>query len=300
MARDIIHLDDCIWKDWLSAQGASLPRLDDVEQITNHVLRILGDNPGPMQLQGTKIPILWVQERAGSSLILENFLKSASVDLAYVLLSHWHGDHTGGVFDLIAFDSSLADRIYKHTPDLGQQEISDTQVFTVPGATVRAIYTPGHSTDHMCFVLEESALFTGDNVLGHGFSLEEDLNSYMLSLRRMKELGCTAGYLAHGAKIDDFSRIMDRYIGHKEQREQQLLRVLRRRSEDFHGLSVKALVHAVYGELPSDVVSMGLEPFVTQILWKLAEERKVGFKYVTGHRQWFLHKRFQKSRGMDE
>jgi hydrolase len=222
------------------------------------------------------------------------------VDLAYILLSHWHGDHTGGVADLIAFDPSLAYRIYKHTPDPGQQAIADAQVFAVPGATVRAVYTPGHSTDHVCFMLEEeNALFTGDNVLGHGFSVEEDLHSYMLSLHRMKELGCTTGYPAHGVKIDNLPRVMDRYIKHKEQRELQILGVLRERSKGVHSLSVQELIHAVHGDQLSDVVCLGLEPFTTQILWKLAEERKVGFEYVTGNRQWFLHKRFRKSQEVD-
>src|SRR5262245_54612 len=111
-------------------------------------------------------------------------LQDRSIDIAYILLTHWHGDHTGGVPDLIAHDPSLADRVYKHMPDPGQRPIAEGQVFAVPGARVRAVHTPGHAADHMCFLLEEeNALFTGDNVLGHGYSVEEDLGEYVRSLR---------------------------------------------------------------------------------------------------------------------
>ena len=67
-----------------------------------------------------------------------------------------------------------------------QKAIADGQVFRVEGATVRAPFTPGHAHDHMCFELEEeNALFTGDNVLGHGQSVFEDLGLFTKSLENM-------------------------------------------------------------------------------------------------------------------
>ncbi|EPS31128.1 hypothetical protein POX_h09426 [Penicillium oxalicum] len=81
---------------------------------------------------------------------------------------------------------------------------ADGQRFTVEGATVRAIFTPSHAIDHMCFLLdEENALFTGDNVLGHGFAVVPDLAAYMASLEHMVAQDCTTGYPAHGAVIEN-------------------------------------------------------------------------------------------------
>lgn len=229
-------------------------------------------------------------------------LQEHDLDIAYVLLTHWHGDHTGGVPDLIAHNTALADRIYKHTPDPGQKEICDEHVYTVEGATVRAVHTPGHATDHMCFVLEEeNALFTGDNVLGHGYSVEEDLGEYTTSLHRMRDLGCSKGYPAHGIKIEDLPRTMGQYIRHKEFRESQVVSALSRRRDQTQmqqrgslaqrGMTLNELMQELHGDLPRELVANGLGPFVSQVLQKLAEERKVGFVLNRGNREWFLNDR---------
>lgn len=53
MAAKQMKLDPCIWEDYLSLQESKLPHLDDIRFITNRVIRIMGGNPGAMQLQGT-------------------------------------------------------------------------------------------------------------------------------------------------------------------------------------------------------------------------------------------------------
>ncbi|RMZ82916.1 hypothetical protein DV736_g6622, partial [Chaetothyriales sp. CBS 134916] len=282
----------------------------------------MGGNPGAMQLQGTNTYLVGTGRRRiiidtgeGKSLWAENIVRilhERDLDIAYVLLTHWHGDHTSGVPDLIAHDPAIADRVFKHTPDPGQRSIRDGDIFAVEGANLRAVHTPGHAVDHMCFVLNEDgeaekgegntlALFTGDNVLGHGYSVEEDLGEYVRSLHRMRALGCRRGYPAHGAAIADLPRKMDQYIRHKEMREGQIVDALRQRrwqqqqmgngSNVASSLTVMELVRELHGELPSDLVEKGLEPFVSQVLKKLAEERRVGFALVRGSRQWFLNER---------
>jgi hydrolase len=231
---------------------------------------------------------------------LTKLLRDRDLDISHVLLTHWHGDHTEGVPDLISYNPEFASRIYKNQPDRGQQTIEDGQFFRTEDATVRAVFTPGHAVDHMCFVLEEeNALFTGDNVLGHGYSVSEDLGAYTNSLDYMDDQHCAVGYPAHGIKIEDLPRKIKHYIRHKKTRERQIFSVLVRTKAKVvnagqsgkGSLTTRELVYSLHGDVSDDMFEMALEPFTTEVLWKLAEDRKVGFELVKGKRRWFLNER---------
>src|SRR6266566_2377256 len=75
--------------------------------------------------------------------LISSTLAASSASLSHVLLTHWHGDHVGGVPDLVCLYPHLAGAIYKHSPREEQQPIADGQVFGVEGATVRAVHNPG-------------------------------------------------------------------------------------------------------------------------------------------------------------
>lgn len=212
-----------------------------------------------------------------------------------VLLTHWHGDHTGGVPDLIKLYPKLTPSIYKNSPEFDQQSISDGQIFRVEGATIRAIYSPGHSQDHMCFVLEEeNAMFTGDNVLGHGTTAIEDLGLYMDTLGNMRSHACAIGYPAHGDVITDLPLKIDRELGIKQRREALCLRALMAiKSEGQHGSAVRGvtigdLVIAMYGNNTNEGTRNAvLIPFVREILMKLAKQDRVAFRMRFGMQEWF-------------
>jgi hydrolase len=231
---------------------------------------------------------------------IRQLLTERDLTVSHILLTHWHGDHTGGVPDLIAYNPDFASRVYKNHPDHGQQPIEDGQVFQTEGAAIRAVFTPGHAEDHMCFLLEEeNALFTGDNVLGHGFSVVQDLGTYMRSLEYMADQKCAVGYPAHGAKIEDLPRKINEYIRHREFRVKQVYSTLegnkakwlRAGQRGNAGLTIREIVRSLHGDVPQEVVQMGLEPFLTEVLWKLAEDRKIGFELCGGTRRWFVNQR---------
>lgn len=227
--------------------------------------------------------------------LIETALDERRIALSHVLLTHWHGDHTGGVPDLIRLYPNLAKGIYKNFPEHGQRPIEEGQVFCVEGATVRAIHAPGHSHDHMCFILEEeNAMFTGDNVLGHGTSAVEKLGLYMDTLRKLHSQACTVGYPAHGAVISDLPVKITGELAQKVRREKQCLSALSRigkghSSATQGSATVSELIDEIHGEqLDAEVRKLALEPFMDEVLRKLAEDGKVGFHVRKGTRRWFV------------
>ena len=252
---------------------------------------IVGTGPSRLLVDtGQGIP-LWAQT-------LSRYLTAEDISISHVLLTHWHGDHTGGVPSLLQLYPHLASAIWKNAPGKGQLAITDGQEFFIEGATLMALHSPGHSHDHMCFVLkEENAMITGDNILGHGSSGYEDLGEYMNTLVTMQQKNCARGYPAHGAVVADLRAKIALEIGQKSRRERQLLRRMQTLKEEAvksgrgngkGSATVEELVIAVHGEVVGQQIRKQiLEPFTDEILRKLVGDGKVGFEIVAGEKKWF-------------
>lgn len=142
-----------------------------------------------------------------------------------------------------------------------------------------------------------------------------DLSEYMQSLARMAALQCTTGYPGHGARIDDMHAKMREYIHHKECRLEHVFSTLPSRTTTTAGpiargasnrgwMTLAQIVHLIYGDVPPQLVEKALAPFLTQALWKLAEDQRVGFEpgeREPTKRRWFAMgtQRVRKARGLD-
>lgn len=189
-------------------------------------------------------------------------------------MTHWHPDHVGGVKDLKSL--SPPPKIYKYQSNGGDDggflDIADGQKFAVEGATLRAVHSPGHTTDHMAMVFEEEdALFTGDNILGHGTAVFEDLSAYLESLNKMSTVVGGRGYPGHGVIIDNVQAKAQEYIAHRAQREREVVNVVREAGSE--GLTLMQMVKVIYKDVPENL-HLPASRGVLQILWKLQEESK--------------------------
>ena len=150
----------------------------------------------------------------------------------------------------------------------------------------------------MCFLLEEeNALFTGDNVAGHGFTVVEDLALYLQSLDRMAGQGCTIGYPAHGVGIENLPAKLNVYIRQRRSREKLIYEALLenmssggRNANSKSGLSTREIVSKIHGDIPQQLLQSAIEPSTMEILRMLADTRKVGFAMQGGTQRWFVNK----------
>jgi len=182
---------------------------------------------------------------------------SATDELDRVVLTHAHQDHIGGVKDVTRMFGGL-EVVKKPWPEPGPDDAAGTaitpidhdSVVATDGATLQAVFTPGHAPDHLCYYLvEEKALFTGDVILGAGTTVipdaTGDLGQYMDSLRRLQALDVEKIYPAHGPVIHKARQKIAEYIAHRELRERQIIAALGDGPKE-----VMAIVKRIYTDVP--------------------------------------------------
>lgn len=139
-------------------------------------------------------------------------------------------------------------------------------------------------------------MFTGDNVLGQGTAVFEDLSTYLNSLEKMKGLFTGRAYPGHGPVIADGRAKILEYILHRQQREQQVIEVLGsrklsdKRSEDndlTHWDSME-IVKIIYKDVPENL-HIPAHGGVMQVLRKLQQEDKVAVDAST--KRWRINTR---------
>jgi glyoxylase-like metal-dependent hydrolase (beta-lactamase superfamily II) len=267
--------------------GLTLP---DVDTWSDRVAVALGQNPSAFTGPGTntylvgtgreRILIDTGDGRPDYLPVLERALSQAGCALQELVLTHGHPDHQGGVaairerfgpLPVSKLPSDLYDAPFGHDD---VREIGEGAVVRTEGATLRAIHTPGHAEDHLCFVLEEEGtLFSGDNVLGIGTTVIPgqggSLRDYMASLERMLAEAPRAIYPAHGPRIDDGVAKIREYIDHRNEREGQILAALGHGEERIAGI-----VRVVYAAYPQSLHAAAAQSVCSHLI-KLEEESRV-------------------------
>ncbi|KYK56681.1 putative metallo-beta-lactamase domain protein [Drechmeria coniospora] len=254
--------------------------LPPVERLSPACIRILGGNPGKFTLQGTNTYLVGTGSRRilidtgeGRPAWLESLqatLEEEQATIETALISHWHGDHSGGIDQLRSIMPGAA--VYKMDPKPGQLAIEDGQTFRTEGATLRALHTPGHTADHMVFVMEEEdAMFTADNVLGQGTAVFEDMVAYLASLGKMRSQFSGRAYPGHGPVVDDGPCRISEYIAHRRERERQVLEAV---AAGERAVTAMDVVQVLYRDVPKELHPAACGG-VLQILNKLEREGRV-------------------------
>ena len=297
-----------------------LPELPPIKRVSDRVVRILGMNPSAFTLQGTNTYLVgtgasrWLIDTGEGRREYVHLLRQAMEDegvtgLEGILLTHHHGDHTGGLGDVRAMlkDMGVESPVlaYKRIRrDHGERAVrthdnpggdvddptrsrcyaavADGAIFRCEGATIRALHTPGHTPDHVVFTLEEEgAMFAGDCVLNGNTATFEDLGEYTESLKKMAQELPAGGtlYPSHGDVVTDGTNKLAEYLRHRAMREEMFMDALRNdwsQRPERGGMTASELCHAVYARQVSYLVlKTACEGITRQHLGKMTEEGRV-------------------------
>ncbi|MEC3950348.1 MBL fold metallo-hydrolase [Sphingobium sp. HWE2-09] len=221
------------------------------------VARVLAPNPSPFTYTGTQTYVVGAQAVAiidpgpdDSDHLAALTAAIAGRPVVAIVCTHTHRDHSPAARPLCELtgapiigcapltledDGPRADAAFDadYRPD---RVLADGEQVAGPGWTLEAVATPGHTSNHLCFaLLEENSLFTGDHVMGWSTSVisppDGDMSAYMRSMQRLLERDDRIYYPAHGEPIETPQRLVRGMMGHRKQREGQILRFLERNGD---------------------------------------------------------------------
>jgi glyoxylase-like metal-dependent hydrolase (beta-lactamase superfamily II) len=236
----------------------------NVQQIAAAVWRIVAPNPSPLTGPGTNTYVVGVERPVvidpgcDDPGHLARILAVAGPGIDRILCTHSHPDHSPGAAWL---RERTGARVYgQPAPDDGHQDPSYApdaglvhgERIAVREATLQAIHTPGHASNHVCFLLEQAGLlFTGDHLMSGSTVIiippDGSMRAYLESLRQLRELPLTALAPGHGAVMPDALAEIDRVIGHRLAREAKLALALERRTT----ATLDEMLAEVYDDVPA-------------------------------------------------
>jgi glyoxylase-like metal-dependent hydrolase (beta-lactamase superfamily II) len=235
-----------------------------LEELEPGVARVLAHNPSAFTYYGTQTYLIGVDEVAvidpGPDLPEHVDALEAAIagrPVAAIVCTHTHRDHspasrplaertgapiigcapltleTAGPRADAAFDTDYA-------PDA---ILSDGDALDVDGKPVIALATPGHTSNHLCLAYQ-GALFTGDHVMGWSttvvFPPDGDMAAYMASLDKLRQRDDRIYYPAHGPAVTNPRQYVRHLVGHRMQREKQILSLVRDKPRDIPDIVANA------------------------------------------------------------
>lgn len=225
----------------------------NVVRLSTRVRRLTAPNPGIMTGPGTNTylvgtrDVVVIDPGPDEPAHLDAIATAGRGRITTIAVTHTHPDHWPGVPGLVERTGARVVGFGARDGFEPDRAVGEGDTIAVAGATLRAVHTPGHAANHLCFLLEqEGLLFSGDHIMNGSTVVitppDGDMAVYLASLDRLRRLPIKAIAPAHGALITDPTAKIDEYVTHRAAREAEVLAALRAQSPT----TVEELVATVY------------------------------------------------------
>jgi glyoxylase-like metal-dependent hydrolase (beta-lactamase superfamily II) len=253
-------------------------------ELVPGVRRLLAPNPSMMTGPGTNTYLF------GSSAIaiidpgpnfeehINRIVATAGAPIRWILVTHTHPDHSPAAMPLA--ERTGAEVLGRPAPEGEQQDMTfkpdrileDGDSLVTDEFVLKAVHTPGHASNHLCFRHDETNwLVTGDQIIDGSTVVinppDGNMKDYIESLRRLKVMRCEALLPGHGERIDDPVRIINWIVDHRLEREAKVLAALKVNPK----LSSHDLVPHVYEDVPEHLHALAERSLLAHLL-KLEED----------------------------
>lgn len=208
-----------------------------LRQVTPYAGVLLAPNPGPMTLDGTNTWVLRAPGHESCVVVDPGPLHEAHLaavaaqgPVETILLTHGHADHSEGAARFAELTGAPV-RALDPRHRLGEQGLGEGDVVAQAGLELRVWATPGHTSDSLSFLVRgpdaiAEGVLTGDTILGRGTTVvahpDGVLADYLVSLRRLRELGEVMVLPGHGGELAQAGEVAQFYLDHREQRLEQV------------------------------------------------------------------------------
>lgn len=208
-------------------------------------------------------------------------ITAAAPNIKQILVTHTHPDHSPGVrllkekldvpaYGMLTNSSKNQDQTFNP-----ERILDDGEVFQEEEFTIEVVHTPGHASNHLCFILkEEKLIFTGDHIMNGSTVVigppDGNMKQYIQSLEKLKDYDIEKIAPGHGELLENPHEVADWIINHRLQREKKVFQALQEATKG----TPDTLVEKVYDDVDSSLFPIAKASLLAHLI-KLEEDQLI-------------------------